>query len=150
MKYSEIGYEEIKRAINEISDCTFVAARILARAIEARAKWLIIIYENAWAQMNTRAISELEKLWASEKRKTTLTERRVRDYIFINFKSEVDLIELKKVSWDRDIAVLKDLHKRLENRETLLQTYSRLHEKRTQIIINDTKEKQNETQRSPQ
>lgn len=138
MKYSEIGYEEIKRAINEISDHTFTAARILARAIESQDKFLFT-YDQAWAQMNTRAVTELEKLWASEKRKTTLTERRVRDYILLNFKDEVGLLEAKKSQMERDISIIQSLHRRLEMRETLLQTYSRLHERRSQIIIQEHK-----------
>ena len=145
MKCSEIGYEELKMAINEISEHTFTAARILARAIEAHARFMAFIYDQGWAQMNERSVAELEKLWAVEKRKTTLTERRVHDHILISFKDEVGRLESKKRLMERDLSVIKSLHKRLEMKETLLQTYSRLHEKRTQIII---KENRNETQRT--
>jgi len=135
MKYADIGYEEIKRAINEISNRTFTASRLLARAQYRYQLYVEGMYEIKMATFRLESRAALETIWKDEKRKGSLTEKCIDDYMISNYGKRVLPVKQKLRKLNRDIDILKSLHKRLENRETLLQTYSRLHEKRTQILV---------------
>ncbi len=135
MDYSAIGYEEIKRAINEISSKTFTAARLLARAQRKYDEYIGEEYEITYGHYRNAARKILNKEWTVKKHKSTLTEKVIDEYVMAHYSDK--LLPLKKVvaKLKMDIDILKALHKRLEMRETLLQTYSRLHEKRSQVIL---------------
>ena len=77
MRYSEIGYDEIKKAINEISSHTFTASRLVARAQERFYRFVEGTYDPAMAGFKKKAIKALEEEWKEENRKATLTEKRI-------------------------------------------------------------------------
>jgi len=133
-KFSEMRHEAVMRAIEECSGHTFAASRILARLQEEFANFMDVVYNAGMAQIRQRSLNELEKLWKTEKRKSSLAQGHVTEYINNTFRKEVGQLEKRKNQFERDISVIKSLHKRLENRESLLQTYTRLLENRTRII----------------
>lgn len=139
IKYSDIGYEEIKRTINEISSRTFTAARLLARAQHKYTDYMEGTYEVAYAKCRNNARKKLNDEWNEKKIKATLTEKVIEDYVMMHYRQQILPLKKHVSKLQRDIDVLKALHKRLEMRETLLQTYSRLHERRTQIIMTENK-----------
>jgi len=137
IRYSEVGAEEIKRAINEISDVTYTAIRLLAKAQDSYTDFINTVYNPFWSDLREKALDVLEAKWKAEKRKATLTNERVDDYIRNHNADGLLNIETKKKELETRIKVLTGLFDRLKGRESLLQTYSRLFEKRYQVVLRE-------------
>jgi len=133
-KVSEMRHEAVMLAIAEAPNHTFTASRILARLNEDFGNFMDVQYDTVFSQLRERALTELEKITKKEKRKATITQGHVNDYISNHFGKEVRPLKRRKRQFERDIEVMKSLHKRCENKESLLQTYTRLLEKRHEFI----------------
>jgi hypothetical protein len=144
INYTEIGYDLVMMAINDISLHTFTASRLVSRYTFEYNKFLEYTYDPTMAKARRSAIEKLEAEWKEKKNKTTLTESRIADYIAMNFGNDPALKAMndRKAKYEKDMSVLKSLHRRLEQRESLLQTYAKLQQKKF-VIGGDEKHETN-------